>query len=299
MSFFNNKEDVLQIELTKYGKELIGNGNFNPVYYAFFDEDIIYDSNCFGIQEEQNATQKRILEETPYLKLQATYNNSFISGSKKSDKENHLLGLPLCTNDYSQVYAPAFKIQFLHGFISGSDFNSDLWYNKYGSYTIPQINLSPRTVKIIADSNYSKKTFEKNEFVQLPVKEDDTYVKVVLEQVAFDIFEENVEDLLKNFDIEILKIENDTVEKLNFNSNISSLRKGIIENDILVGTVPTFGVYNPDSVTDQNYLRIIANTSSITSYFNYSYDLFGAEGQISDRRLFIYDPELYIPPLCD
>ena len=36
MSFFNKKEDVLEIELTQFGKkQLLSEGNFKPQYYAF------------------------------------------------------------------------------------------------------------------------------------------------------------------------------------------------------------------------------------------------------------------------
>ena len=32
MSFFNKKEEVLEIELTQYGKHLLSKGEFVPVY---------------------------------------------------------------------------------------------------------------------------------------------------------------------------------------------------------------------------------------------------------------------------
>ena len=44
MTFFNKKEDVIEIQLTQYGKYLLSQGKFKPVEYAFFDNDIIYDT---------------------------------------------------------------------------------------------------------------------------------------------------------------------------------------------------------------------------------------------------------------
>lgn len=44
MTFFNRKEDVIEIQLTQYGKYLLSQGKFKPVEYAFFDHDIIYDN---------------------------------------------------------------------------------------------------------------------------------------------------------------------------------------------------------------------------------------------------------------
>ena len=35
MEFFNKKEDVLDVELTEYGKYLLSLGQLDPVYYAF------------------------------------------------------------------------------------------------------------------------------------------------------------------------------------------------------------------------------------------------------------------------
>ena len=44
MTFFNKKEEVIDIQLTPFGKILHSKGKLKPSYYAFFDDDIIYDS---------------------------------------------------------------------------------------------------------------------------------------------------------------------------------------------------------------------------------------------------------------
>ena len=62
MSFFDNKEDVIDLELTQYGKYLLSEGKFKPIFYAFFDDDILYDGNYGGRTEEQNAIKTRIEE---------------------------------------------------------------------------------------------------------------------------------------------------------------------------------------------------------------------------------------------
>ena len=43
MKFLNKKERVLDIQLTQYGKHLLSKGDFRPIHYAFFDDDVIYD----------------------------------------------------------------------------------------------------------------------------------------------------------------------------------------------------------------------------------------------------------------
>ena len=70
MSFFNKKEEVLEFQLTEYGKRKLQLGRLNPTYYAFFDDDILYDTAAAGFTEGQNSADRRIRFETPSLKLQ-------------------------------------------------------------------------------------------------------------------------------------------------------------------------------------------------------------------------------------
>ncbi len=77
MEFFDRKEEVLDVQLTQYGKYLLSIGKLNPSYYAFFDSDIDYDSqyrgdppapgNTPGPSENQKDTEDR-LKETPRIK---------------------------------------------------------------------------------------------------------------------------------------------------------------------------------------------------------------------------------------
>ncbi len=71
MEFFNKKEEVIDIKLTQFGKNLLARGAFKPVFYQFFDDDIIYNSNYGGFDEHQNSSEIRIIEETPKLKTQS------------------------------------------------------------------------------------------------------------------------------------------------------------------------------------------------------------------------------------
>ncbi len=74
MAFFNKKQEVLDIQLTPYGEDLLSRGKFKPVYYAFFDDDILYDgSGSAGITEVQNDIEPRIQDNTPKSKVQYVY----------------------------------------------------------------------------------------------------------------------------------------------------------------------------------------------------------------------------------
>lgn len=71
MKFLNKKERVLDIQLTRYGKAKLANRNvFDPAYYAFFDDDVTYDTQYGGFIEGQNETEPRIKED---LQMQAPY----------------------------------------------------------------------------------------------------------------------------------------------------------------------------------------------------------------------------------
>jgi hypothetical protein len=78
MEFFDRKEEVLDVQLTQYGKYLLSVGKLDPVYYSFFDSDIDYDTqyqgdppgpgNTPGPSENQKDTEDR-LKETPRIKI--------------------------------------------------------------------------------------------------------------------------------------------------------------------------------------------------------------------------------------
>ena len=46
MEFFDKKEEVMDVTMTRRGRELYAVGEFNPTYYAFADDEIIYESEC-------------------------------------------------------------------------------------------------------------------------------------------------------------------------------------------------------------------------------------------------------------
>ena len=81
MEFFNRKEEVLDIELTSHGKQLLSAGKFKPSFYAFYDEDITYDAQYGAASpENQKDSHDRILQ-TPRIKPNTVYGtveNTFI-----------------------------------------------------------------------------------------------------------------------------------------------------------------------------------------------------------------------------
>jgi len=89
--FLDKKQQVFDFKLTAYGKHLLAEGTLRPTYYAFFDDNIIYDISYLGdadgtarsssiagvttarMSETQNNIQHRIKNETQYLEGQILY----------------------------------------------------------------------------------------------------------------------------------------------------------------------------------------------------------------------------------
>ena len=155
MEFFDKKEEVLDIELTEYGRELLSQGRWEPSMYAFFDDDILYDSAAAGEIEKQNSAQRRIKYDTPSMKTQpyimgaetrrnffhasvkgtfddaaATPGNAIQDNSVRfvnafqnapSFEQTHFAASnPLGTSDLKTEYAPAWAISMVTNEISSS-----------------------------------------------------------------------------------------------------------------------------------------------------------------------------------
>ena len=154
MKFLNPKEEVYTIKLTPHGRRLLMLGQFNPEYYAFYDNDIIYDLGYLSGSENSNELQNnitpRILDETPRFEGQTSFDacetTLFIGpgahptdpydqifpeiGEKLSDpsynisknqpwftQKDYFLQNPLGNSDSNTQEAPYFKAQMITGSI--------------------------------------------------------------------------------------------------------------------------------------------------------------------------------------
>lgn len=149
MRFFDTKEEVIDLELTPFGKRLLSTGKFGPTYYAFFDDDILYDlsyaNNSGSYAEIQNETEDRITKKTPRTKVQYMFKSAeepvFSNNNDNGEQTginvlpsrplNYSFGLPLGNSSLSSEFAPSWNISFLYGKLgkveiahTGSYFNS-------------------------------------------------------------------------------------------------------------------------------------------------------------------------------
>lgn len=155
MSYLDPKEDVIDLELTSYGKYLLSIGKLKPSFYAFFDDDVIYDQTYAGVTtEKQSDIEPRIQEETPKFSTQTTFSgrdleifstnpniiNDLVIGSefsfessvyeaaveqgkvKVQDQAEHdeTLQHPLGRSDTAKEFAPSWNVAFLKAPLSTS-----------------------------------------------------------------------------------------------------------------------------------------------------------------------------------
>ena len=136
MTFFNPKEEVLDIKLTQYGRHLLSKGKMKPVYYAFFDEGVLYDAASAGITETKNSAETRIQDETTTMKTQHCFTGrdeflfDGIGDDGLEEDENraeigiyerlHTLTDPLGTTELGSTKMPFFTMTMLDGEIDST-----------------------------------------------------------------------------------------------------------------------------------------------------------------------------------
>ena len=163
MEFFNKKEEVIDLQLTQYGKYLLSLGKLKPVYYAFYDDGIIYDSNYAGPSESQNTAEPRIQENTPSLKpfynfhsidddmqraVEAKNSGNSLLAQKMSQPtpdKSQILVTPLARSDLGGEYVPSWNLTCLSGkILTGSTASNLILSSSNVVLDIPQIEMEIR-----------------------------------------------------------------------------------------------------------------------------------------------------------
>jgi len=195
--FFNQKEEVLQIELTPYGKHKLSNGELDPTFYAFYDDGILYDGKLGGIVESQNSIVERI-ESTPQL----TPQTRFTSSVSQQDRTIGL-GIPEYGN-LSDANSKFFKVI---GDSSPASSKMPSWqvYNRSGSAGFSGNVSYPSDLAIPSFTSSLKIRY--SEFENQSEFTETIYVLQENDKLLLDISELNtITKNNANFDIEVFKI---------------------------------------------------------------------------------------------
>ena len=234
VKFFDQKEDVIDLQLTQYGKHLLSQGKMRPAYYAFFDQDILYDSKYGTGKEAQNDAQKRIKTETPRLQTQYVFhgieteikqaNQQILDGkidlfNKKiqpTAEKAYALGMPLGTMDINAIKEPSWKVTFYKAPISSS---TDTYSGSARQLLhIPQLQTEYNLTVGVEEGfptplnpNDSANALEFNEDrISSGISEeydDGSYYTGKHKYLFVGVEEENVTFLRENYDIEVFEIE--------------------------------------------------------------------------------------------
>lgn len=222
MNFLDPKEDVIEFQLTPYGRNKLSKGEFKPVFYSFFDEDIIYDYQHLGMAETPNAAHDRILSNVVLKPFVSFTNNQSGSLDQSSFDRDYAYFSELGTTDDVER-EPSWEVRVLHGEISSS-LNS--LTGTLGEIYIPQINMKDLYVKtrvvfpdLSQEPNFPEihgELFEEdcgdettNEFIFA----DNGEFRVDVDTILLEIYENNVKIDKKNFDIELFEVEGGNILK--------------------------------------------------------------------------------------
>jgi hypothetical protein len=244
MRFLDPKEEVFKIKITPYGKYLLSMGKFNPTYYAFFDDDIIYDLKYTANagDELQNDIEERILNQTPRFEGQTKFEGAeatvFVKnpnlleelfpglGAKADDPSfkinvlespvnQYFLQSPLGTSGYNSDKAPFYNLEMITGSIysasiagvSGSGYFN---YKSGSAEFIPQVDIEITNEIILHKAGLRPTTKNLGQddemFDSFYVFEDGSSMQYDKKRAFIKLEEGNTEFKKENFDVEVFEV---------------------------------------------------------------------------------------------
>lgn len=267
MTFLNKKQQVFDFQLTPYGKHKLSKGSFEPEYYAFFDDNVIYDKKYVSVSsdESQNSIHDRIKNQTPYISTQTRFSEA-LSGSVTAggsidamfpQDENiftsqGFIGDALLLAEQSDL-APGWKTVSLSNEIKSTATEDIVNKNKISQIHITaSYNLSIFDPTQEVPSSF-KDFLEVGAMQTTPPFSDGLAIKLEMNNPLLFVEELNTEFLNKNFDVEIYEVTREGTEDL-FRQLYFDKKPEQIVNGLLV------------SNTTQK--EIMHTTSSVEYYFS-------------------------------
>ena len=247
MTFFDPKEDIIDFELTIYGKELFSKGRLRPKFYSFSDEGIIYSASAEG----QNSVKERIISNTPFLKVvpnrfgnstdginQNTYGIKFETELSKIESIGNIATDGQKTSELRMNLFDT-EIKSFNNFYTSS--TTAGLYN----VSIPQIDVDLEFVTSVDDYNSRPQELDfVSEFDSISRQvlfSDGETVYIDQQQILLSIQEDYTSNRFDNFEVEVYEIMQDetdamgnhSLRRLEFTKNLQDLTE---ENGALLDT---------------------------------------------------------------
>jgi hypothetical protein len=269
MAFLDAKQDVYKVELTRHGIELLRTGKLDPKFYAFYDDDVLYDVDKSNTTEEQRAAEPRILSSSIIMEpIRNCVGTDRAGGSNDQQRELEIeqyagqigsIGKMLPTNDPTEV--PRWNLKAVRGKI---DLVNSVSYRQDGvldANDIPQIVLEDAEYRwFFENTSIDVSKIPEERFYKFP---DETFVAVVDDYVFVDLQELGVDFEAENFEIELYEI----VE--NYNENYSkplfffkkpqSIVDGILLDDEQIVRYDTAALTKDEKLVDY-YIDVLGDS---------------------------------------
>jgi len=220
--FINKKEQVFDLKLTPYGAYTLATGKFKPTYYAFFDDNVLYDAQYANRYENQNEIYNRIKNETQYLEgivlfedLERKINSSVVttlnflddnpdlsqqSPEKDLYRYDAALGDAKMTGEAQTT--PAWKLAALQSRISSSQEKDEA-----NNSNVPQINIQSTYRKKIVDPTFNYNPEDARSIGGTTATFfDQKSIELLTEDPVFYLEEVNTELLTENFSVEVFEV---------------------------------------------------------------------------------------------
>ena len=291
MSYLDPKERVIDLQLTSYGKYLLSIGKLDPVYYAFFDDDIIYDGEYANISEKQSEIEPRIQENTPRFSVQTVFSgrdleifstnpniiNDLIIGSDIEDEEkieqglikvqdgpehNEILQQPLGRSNPFYKYAPAWNAHFLKQPLSAS---VNYWTIS-GSQGIEYRNIPQLEANIRFSVNRNSRKFVAHGG---STHSGEGFGDVENEYMSQIEFSDGSEIAIENDNFIVLQIEESNTFFENDNFEVEFYRVQTVDGKEILTPLTYF---NGDVEIEADEVGLYNNTTCIQSYLTIKVD---------------------------
>ncbi len=241
MTFFNKKEEILEIKLSSYGKQKLAAGTLKPVYYAFYDDDILYDGARAGVLEDNNDIEPRIQENTPSMRVQTSFTdlekrvmlqthevdeNGVYSNDNIMDLKNDPSVfqdynglnnvLPLGNCQLGTQYLASWRLEFLEGMYGAFRITTKEPSTCTAPFkcqkpilNIPQIDVDLNVQPVLVEKTFLGAADPETGRYASVNPDNNHFIRLVDDYLLLDVQEFNVDLRNDSFTLEVYEVKND------------------------------------------------------------------------------------------